>query len=55
MVVNPGMHESELSYPPQLALDRIANMSILDTQYERRQLLEKIANKWTILLIYALT
>lgn len=30
-------------------------MGIFDTQCEAHQLLEKIANKWTILLIYALT
>lgn len=46
---------AELSYPPQPALDRIAKMGIFDTSCEGHQLLEKIANKWTILIIYALT
>ncbi|MBF2089775.1 MAG: helix-turn-helix transcriptional regulator [Synechococcales cyanobacterium K32_A2020_035] len=55
MILNPSTHEFELSYPPQPALDRIADMGVFDTQCEGHQLLEKIANKWTILLIYALT
>lgn len=55
MVLHHQTPESELSYPPQPALDRIAKMGIFDTQCEGHQLLEKIANKWTILLIYALT
>lgn len=47
--------KSKLSYPPQPALDRIANMGIFDTQCEGHQILARIANKWTILIIYALT
>ncbi|MGK7951370.1 MAG: winged helix-turn-helix transcriptional regulator [Xenococcaceae cyanobacterium] len=47
--------ESKISYPPQPALDRIAKMGIFDTQCAAHQILEKIANKWTILIIYALT
>ena len=47
--------ESQLSYLPQPALDRIANRGIFDTQCEGHQILDKIANKWTILIIYALT
>lgn len=47
--------EESISYSPQPALNRIANMGIFDTQCEGHQLLEKIANKWTILIIYALT
>ena len=43
------------SYLPQPALDRIANRGIFDTQCEGHQILDKIANKWTILIIYALT
>ncbi len=54
MVLEPKRPEAELSYPPQPALARIANMGIFDTQCEGHQLLEKIANKWTILLVYAL-
>ena len=30
-------------------------MGVFDTQCEGHQILEKIANKWTILIIYALT
>ncbi len=52
---NLNTDESKISYPPQTALDRIANMGIFDTQCEGHQILEKIANKWTILIIYALT
>ena len=48
-------HDSKLSYPPQPALDRIAKTGIFDTQCEGHQILAKIANKWTILIIYALT
>ena len=43
------------SYLPQPALDRIASRGIFDTQCEGHQILDKIANKWTILIIYALT
>lgn len=46
---------ARLNYPPQPALDRIANMGIFDTRCEGHQILEKIANKWTILIVYALT
>ena len=52
---NLNTDESKISYPPQPALDRIANMGIFNTQCEGHQILEKIANKWTILIIYALT
>ena len=55
MNFNPHADESELSYPAQPALDRIAKMGIFDTQCEGHQILDKIANKWTILIIYALT
>ena len=37
------------------ALDRIANRGIFNTDCEGHQLLEKIANKWMILIVYALT
>ena len=48
-------NDFELNYLPQSALNRIANMSIFDTNCEGHQILEKIANKWTILIIYALS
>jgi DNA-binding HxlR family transcriptional regulator len=47
--------KAKLNYLPQPALDRIANRGIFDTQCEAHQILDKIANKWTILIIYALT
>ena len=47
--------ESQLSYLPQPALDRIAKRGVFNTQCEGHQILDKIANKWTILIIYALT
>ena len=55
MNFNLNTDESQVSYPPQPALNRIANMGIFDTQCAGHQILEKIANKWTILIIYALT
>ncbi len=55
MTLNRNIDESKISYPPQPALDPIANMGIFDTQCAGHQILEKIANKWTILIIYALT
>lgn len=55
MVLNPNTNDTELNYPPQPALDRIAKMGIFDTNCEGHQLLEKIASKWAILIIYALT
>ena len=47
--------EFNLNYPPQPALNRIADMGIFDTECAGHQILDKIADKWTILIIYALT
>lgn len=47
--------ESEKSYSAQTALQRIAKIDVFDESCEGHQALEKIANKWTILIIYALT
>lgn len=55
MTLNLNTHEAERTYPAQPALDRIANRGVFDTHCEGHQLLERIANKWTILIIYALT
>jgi len=44
-----------VNYSPQPALDRIAKMDIFDTTCAVHQVLEHIANKWTILIVYALT
>lgn len=52
---NSDLNKAELRYSPQPALDRIANMGIFDTQCEGHQILDKIASKWIILIIYALT
>ena len=55
MNFSSNLEESKLNYLPQPALDRIANRGVFDTQCEGHQILDKIANKWTILIIYALT
>lgn len=55
MNFSSNIEESKLNYLPQPALDRIANQGVFDTQCEGHQILDKIANKWTILIIYALT
>lgn len=43
------------SYQAQLVLERIAKVDIFDENCEGHQALEQIANKWTVLIIYALT
>jgi DNA-binding HxlR family transcriptional regulator len=55
MALNHDSNGSQLSYPPQPALDRIAKMDLFDTNCAGHQILEHIANKWTILIVYALT
>lgn len=52
---DPHPDRSPQAYPPQPALDRIANMGIFNTNCEGHQILSKIANKWMVLIIYALT
>ena len=42
-------------YCSQPTLDRVATMNIFDTSCEAHQILEHIANKWTILIVFALT
>jgi DNA-binding HxlR family transcriptional regulator len=54
MALNHDSNDSKLSYPPQPALERIAKMNLFDTNCAGHQILEHIANKWTILIIYAL-
>jgi DNA-binding HxlR family transcriptional regulator len=46
--------ESAGSYQAQPALERIAKMEVFDEGCEAHQALERIANKWTVLIIYAL-
>jgi DNA-binding HxlR family transcriptional regulator len=55
MVLNQDSNSSQLSYLPQPALERIAKMNLFDTNCAAHQILEHIANKWTVLIIYALT
>jgi len=54
MNLYPGSN-AQLKYLPQPALDRIAQMEVFDTDCAGHQVLEHIANKWTILIVYALT
>lgn len=42
-------------YLPQPTLDCVAAMNIFDTNCAAHQTLEYIPNKWTILIIFALT
>ncbi len=52
------MHDfigSQQNYLPQPALERIAKMNLFDTSCAGHQILEHIANKWTLLIVYALT
>lgn len=55
MALNHDTNGSQLSYPPQPALERIAKMDLFDTNCAGHQILEHVANKWTILIVYALT
>lgn len=55
MVLNLDSDHAQLNYLPQPALDRIAQMNLFDTSCAGHQMLEHIANKWTLLIVYALT
>jgi DNA-binding HxlR family transcriptional regulator len=55
MALNHDFNDSQLSYPPQPALERIAKMNLFDTNCAGHQILEHVANKWTVLIVYALT
>ncbi len=55
MALNHDSNGSQLSYPPQPALERIAKMNLFDTNCAGHQILEHVANKWTVLIVYALT
>jgi DNA-binding HxlR family transcriptional regulator len=55
MALNHDFNGSQLNYSPQPALKRIAQMNLFDTSCAGHQILEHIANKWTILIVYALT
>lgn len=52
---NISLKYTEMKYPAQAALDRIAKLETFDESCEGHQALERIANKWTALIIYALT
>lgn len=49
-----NLDSSKVSYYAQPALERIAKIDIFDERCEGHQALERIANKWTVLIIYAL-
>jgi len=53
--INIDSNISKPSYQAQLVLERIAKVDIFDENCEGHQALEQIANKWTVLIIYALT
>lgn len=55
MALNHDSNDLQLSYLPQPAIERIAKMNLFDTSCAGHQLLEHIANKWSILIVYALT
>lgn len=55
MALDRDSNGSQLSYLPQPALERIAKMNLFDTNCAGHQILEHIANKWTVLIVYALT
>lgn len=55
MALKHDSNGSQLSYPPQPALERIAKMNLFDTNCAGHQILEHVANKWTVLIVYALT
>ena len=55
MALNLDSNDSLFSYQPQPALERVAKMDLFDTNCAAHQMLEHIANKWTILIVYALT
>lgn len=55
MALTHDSNGSQLSYLPQPALERIAKMNLFDTNCAAHQILEHIANKWTVLIVYALT
>uniref|UniRef100_A0A7C3KBZ9 Transcriptional regulator n=1 Tax=Oscillatoriales cyanobacterium SpSt-418 TaxID=2282169 RepID=A0A7C3KBZ9_9CYAN len=55
MAMKLDSENTQLNYLPQPALDRIAQMNLFDTNCAGHQMLEHIANKWTVLIVYALT
>lgn len=55
MAFHNNSNDERPKYCPQPTLDRVATMNIFDTSCEAHQILEHIANKWTILVVFALT
>jgi DNA-binding HxlR family transcriptional regulator len=55
MALNHDFNGSQLSYLPQPALERIAKINLFNTSCAGHQVLELVANKWMILIIYVLT
>lgn len=54
MALINDFNDSQAKYLPQPMLDRIATNPIFDTNCAAHQVLEHIANKWTVLIVYAL-
>lgn len=48
-------NNAQFAYLPQPKLALIATMSVFDTSCPAHQILEHIANKWTVLIVYALS
>lgn len=55
MADSKDSQNESLKYCPQPTLDRVASMNIFDTNCEAHQLLAHIANKWTVLIVFALS
>jgi DNA-binding HxlR family transcriptional regulator len=55
MADSKDSNQDRLKYCPQPTLNRVTTMNIFDTNCEAHQILEHIANKWTILIVFALS
>jgi DNA-binding HxlR family transcriptional regulator len=55
MTISKDFNDDLPKYCPQPTLERVATMNIFDTNCEAHQILEYIANKWTILIVFALS
>jgi DNA-binding HxlR family transcriptional regulator len=55
MALSNDSSAPQCKYLPQPQLDRVATMQIFDTDCAVHQMLEHIANKWTILIVFVLS
>jgi DNA-binding HxlR family transcriptional regulator len=55
MAFHHNSNDDSPKYCARPTLDRVATTNIFDTSCEAHQILEHIANKWTILIVFALT